>query len=182
MEITIDLDILNKNVLSLSEYVYLKALFEERPEEEMKKIFKCIDRIEEDSLQERGFLRLLPGGRVILREDAIALFDTSSLFDKFVVMFPIKTPDNRYLSPASVDTIEGSEIKKKWDKRFKGKAHLEKRALDVLEAEIEWRKKTNQMMFMNNAKTWLHQGNYEKFSYLLEEKSKVASKNNKDFM
>ena len=57
----------------------------------------------------------------------------------------------------------------KWNKLFKNKPHKERRALEVLEAELEWRKANNKMEFMHNAEAWLKQGDYENFEYLLEE-------------
>lgn len=184
MEITINVDILNKNDLSLSEYVYLKALYEERNEKELAIIFGCIDRIEEDSLQQRGFIKLMPSNKIVLREKTNKLFDSGSMFQKFITMFPVKAPSGRYLSPLRSDTIAGDKLEKKWNKLFKGKPHKEKRALDVLDAELKWRRDTNAMEYINNAEAWLNQGNYEKFEYLLEEHSKAAiqSKNRTDWM
>jgi hypothetical protein len=182
MEITINIDILNKNDLSLSEYVYLKSIYEERDKEEIRMIFKCIDHIEEDSLQKRGFIKLMPGGKVILRTATERLFNSGELFTKYLVMFPVKTPGGRYLSPLREETIAGDNIRKKWDQRFKNKPHKEAMALKVLDAELKWRRETNQMEFIHNAETWLHQGDYEKYEYLLDENDNEKVRNNKDFM
>lgn len=181
MEIIINVDVLNKHDLSLSEYVYLKSIYEERSKAEMLQIFSCIDRIEEDSLQDRNFIKILPDNEILLRDNAIKLFESKDLFTKYLTMFPVKTPSGRYLSPAGADTIKGAEIEKKWKKIFKNKPHKEQRALDVLEAELEWRRKNNSMEFMHNALTWLNQGNYQNFEYLLEEFSKKQA-NYTDFM
>lgn len=181
MEITINVDILNENDLSLSEYVYLKAIYEERTEEELRQIFSCIDRVEEDSLQERGFIKIAPDSQNILRHKAKKLFESADLFLKFLTTFPIKTPTGRYLSPLRSDTIKAEKLHAKWKRIFKNKPHKEARALEVLEAELEWRKKENKMEFIHNAETWLNQGDYENFEYLLEEHTKDIQHHD-DFM
>lgn len=182
MEIIINVDILNRNDLTLSEYVYLKALHENRSKEELTQIYTCIDRIEEDGLQERGFIKLMPGNTVILREKANRLFDSGNMFLTFLNTFPIKAPSGRYLSPLRSDTIAAEKLEKKWHKLFKGKPHREQRALNVLEAELEWRRNNNKMEFIHNAEAWLNQGDYENFEYLLEEHRHKDTQNHKDLM
>lgn len=172
---------LNQYGLSLSEYVYLKAVYEKKDPHEMAKIFLCIDRIEEDSLQDRGFIKILPDNKLILREPGLRLFNSGSHFLTYLTMFPIKTPSGRYLSPAGTEGVAVEKIKKKWNSLFKNKPHKEKRAIAVLEAELEWRRTTGQMEYLHNAEAWLNQADYEKFEYLLEE-FKSKQDNKRDFM
>lgn len=181
MEIVINVDVLSQHNLSLSEYVYLKALYEERSKEEMLQIISCIDRIEEDSLQDRGFIKILPDNEIILRDKSTKLFESGSLFLRYLTTFPVKTPSGRPLSPVGADTVKGKKMEAKWNKLFKNKPHKEKRALEVLEAELEWRKANNKMEFMHNAEAWLNQGDYENFEYLLEE-FKQKQESYTDFM
>jgi hypothetical protein len=172
MEITINVDILNAHDLSLSEYVYLKALYEHRSQEEMVLIFSCIDKVEEDGLQERGFIKITADNKVILRDKGTKLFESANLFLKFLTTFPIKAPSGRYLSPLKSGTVKADKLEKKWVKLFKNKPHLEKRAIEVLEAELKWRRDNNKMEFIHNAEAWLNQGDYENFEYLLDEYKK----------
>lgn len=182
MEITIDVDVLLKHNLSLSEYVYLKSIYEDRSKAEMLKIYSCIDRIEEDSLQDRGFLKILVDNEVTLRDKGLKLFESKNLFHTYIATFPIKTPCGRYLSPAGLVGIKVEKLEAKWKKHFKNKPHKEQRAIEVLEAEIKWRRDTHQLKFMHNAEAWLNQGDYQNFEYLLEEVSEVNKKTFNDMM
>lgn len=165
MDITIDYDTLINAGISLSEYVYLKALYEK---ENDAKIFKVIDRIEEDDLQARGFIKITRD-EIILRNKAIELFEGEDLFLKFLNTFPIKTPTGRYLSPLRNAGIAVEKVENKWKKLFKGKPHLQQTAIAVLEAELQWRRQTGQMEYINQIDVWLNQGNYEKYYYLLKQ-------------
>jgi len=166
MDITLDYDTLINAGISLSEYVYLKSLYEN---ENDSKIFKVIDKIEEDSLQQRGFIKITETD-IVLRKKALDLFEGEDLFLKFLNTFPIKTPGKRrYLSPLGNSGILAEKVKKKWDSLFKNKPHLQEKAIAVLEAELQWRKETGQMEYINQIDVWLNQANYEKFDYLLKQ-------------
>lgn len=165
MDITIDYDTLINAGISLSEYVYLKSLYDN---ENDRKIFKVIDRIEEDSLQARGFIKITET-EIVLRSKAIDLFEGGNLFLKFLTTFPIKTPSGRYLSPLRNSGIAVDKLEQKWNRVFKGKPHLQNTAIKVLEAELKWRKETGQMEYINQIDVWLNQANYEKYYYLLKE-------------
>jgi hypothetical protein len=181
MELTINIDVLNENNLSVSEYIYLKALSENFDKPSMDKILGCIDRIEEDNLQEKGFIKITTEGNV-LRDKGIKLFESGDLFTKYMVMFPVKAPNGRYLSPRGIETVAGQSIKSKWQRHFKGNPAKERRALEVLDAELKWRRETNQLNYMHNAETWLNQGDYEKFEYLLEDQQEIEEHQHKNFM
>lgn len=165
MDLKLDYDTLIENNLTLSEYAYLQALYEEENDD---RIYKVIDRIEEDSLQERGFVKITEG-KVILRKKGIILFEGDDLFLRFLNSFPIKTPSGRYLSPLRNKGMSVDRIRKKWDKLFGKHPALQQKALDVLDAELAWRRSTGQMEYINNIETWLNQANYEKYEYLLEQ-------------
>jgi hypothetical protein len=182
MEITINIDVLEEQQLSISEYVYLKALYDKRKPKDMKRIVSCIDRIEEDALQMKGFIKITPNQEVVLRQKGASLFDSASLFTRFLVMFPVKTPSGRYLSPRGYETVMGRKLEDKWNKRFLNKPDKERRALEVLDAELKWRRENNKMEFMHNAETWINQGDYEKFEYLLDEQQEAEEHLYNDFM
>ena len=178
MEIILNSKILLENELTISEYLYLKSLYEENND---PTLFKIIDKVNEDDLQQRGFLKITTQN-LVLRNKAIELFEGKDLFLKFLSSFPIKTPSGRYLSPLGNSGIVVGKIKKKWNTLFKNKPHIQEKVLNVLYAELEWRKKTNQLEFIHNIETWLNQGDYEKFEYLLEEKKEKDGHKYNDFM
>ena len=91
------------------------------------------------------------------------------MFYKFLSTFPIKTPKGRYLSPAGTEGVLVNNLKKKWNKIFKNKPLYEEKAINVLEAELSWRKKTNGLEYIHAAEAWLNGGDYEKYEYLLED-------------
>ena len=175
MEIRIDTEILSTNDLTISEYLYLKLIYEENDD---KVVYQVIDRVDDDSLQARGYIRILEG-QIILREKGLELFEGKDLFLKFMTMFPIKAPSGRFLSPLRSGTLSYKKLEKKWKSLFKGKPHLQQQALDVLEAELTWRRKSGSMEYIHNMETWLNQGDYDNYAYLLDEKK---DENYKDFM
>ena len=104
------------------------------------------------------------------------------LFLTWLLTFPIKTPGGRYLSPKNEDTVKGSSLRKKWKKSFGTDTLNQQRAIDILQAEIDWRKKAGNMEYIHNAETWLNQGDWENYAYLLDDKLKVTKKLREDFL
>lgn len=175
MDINISFDRLLALGLTLSEYGYLQILYsgEDNPDH-----YKVLDQVDEFTLQSRNFIKIT-GSEIVLRAKALELFEDKNLFLKFLNTFPIKTPSGRYLSPLRHSGMIVENVKKKWETLFGKKPHLQEEALAVLEAELNWRKRTGQMEYMHNIATWLHQADYEKFSYLLDDGQKGLSS---DFM
>lgn len=168
-------EILISNQLTISEYLYLKLLYTKDKDPEM---YKVLDQVEDDVLQLRGFIRILDS-EIVLRTKAIELFEGANLFSRFLVMFPVKSPEGRFLSPLRNDTIKGKALRTKWNTLFKNKPHLEQVAIDVLEAELKWRRNTGKMEYIHAADVWLNKGDYENYAYLLEEKEQT---NDRDLM
>jgi len=173
-----NIDDIFKNNLTISEYLYLRNLFVGE-DNKIKNLYKLIENINEDSLQERGFIKITEDA-IILRSKAIDMFLPKDLFYTFLSTFPIKTPNGRYLSPSgSGGEYKGmavDKLRKKWDSLFRNKENLQKNAIDVLNAEIKWRKKTGNIEYMNASETWLNQANFEKYAYLLEDNNKEINK------
>lgn len=175
MDISINTDILISNNLSINEYIYLKNLYLDESEK-IKNLYKIISNINEDSLQERGFIKITEE-TIVLRNKSLVLFEKQELFYKFLTVFPIKTPSGRYLSPAGTEGIAVTKLKKKWDTLFKNKEYLQEKAIRVLEAELKWRKDSNKLEYINAIETWLNSANYEKYEYLLDlDKNEINEK------
>lgn len=177
MEIRINTDILTTNKLTISEYLYLQLLYKGYTESEH---YKVLDTVDEEALQQRGFIKILKD-EIVLRTKGVELFEGKDLFLKFLNTFPIKAPSGRFLSPLRDDTSSAKALKGKWKRIFKNAPHLEQRAIDVLEAELRWRKKTNSLEYIHSAMVWLNQGDYENYAYLLDEE-KQREGNYRDLM
>lgn len=169
MDISVNIQTLKDYNITIDEYIYLKNLYVD-DKDKINDLFKIINNINEDSLQDRGFIKITDK-EVVLRQKTIELFEPKELFYKFLSTFPIKTPSGRYLSPARIDGVAVQKLKKKWDTLFKHKNNLEEKAILVLEAELSWRKKTNQLEYINAMEAWLNGNNYEKYEYLLDEEN-----------
>jgi len=136
-------------------------------------------------LANKGWLKIttLENGQraVDLRDKTRSLFEgDEDYFLKWFNLFPLKTGD-RYLRPKDDDTIKGRALRKKWNKHFKGNADKAKRAIQVLEAEKEWRRKNGKFQFMNNAETWLNQGKWEEYVDLLDSKDAQTARLKDDY-
>lgn len=165
-----NLDCLMENNLNISEYLYLKNLTLS-DQDKIQDIYKIIHEIDEDKLQDKGFIKITEEG-IVLRQKTIDLFNPPELFYKFLSTFPIKTPSGRYLSPAGTTGIAVTNLKKKWKNTFKNKHNLEQKAIIVLEAELKWRRQSNNLEYIHNAETWLNQADFEKYEYLVEDNNK----------
>lgn len=166
MDISINIESINNNDLTINEYLYLRNLYVE-DEDKVDNLFSLIDNINEDSLQDRGFIKITEES-IVLRQKTIDIFKPQELFYKFLATFPVKTPTGRYLSPVGTEGLAVKKLKKKWEGLFKNKNNLERKAIEVLEAEIKWRKNSGKMEFMQAMEAWLNGTNYEKYEYLLE--------------
>ena len=186
MELHFETDILAKHSLLVNEFLLLKSIYHKLYLKEdylsLHLLFagKTAYQIAITSLVSKDFIKISDNfdyefdndfNNVFLKSSSMDLFrNEKDLFLEFLVKFPIKTPSGRILSPVNDDTILGKKIRKKWNILFRGNATKEKKAIAVLEAELQWRKDTNSLEFMNNAYTWLNQGNFESYAYLIEKK------------
>ena len=174
-QITIDLELLRNHDLDINEYLSLYNL----------SCPGCIDGMflprssDLSRLEKKGFVKITSNG-VILREKANDFFGKKNdYFLQWLNAYPIRVRKthggSRVLSPASDETIEGRKLRKKWNAMFRGKPLEEEKAIKVLEAEVEMRKKSGDLEYMVEASRWLNQGYHEKYAYLLEEDQDVNS-------
>jgi hypothetical protein len=178
--IDIDKNILVLNELSVGEYLYLSEMNKNGSINIVD--VRVIGNIDLFSLQDRGFLKLMPD-RIVVREKAKELFvNPIDNFYRFVGIFPIKTPKGRYLSPKSLEGVAINNLKRKWLNLFKGNKSKEDRVISVLEAEIAWRKKGGELEYMTAIEAWLNGAFWEKYEHLLEDKVNVQKANNRELM
>tara|TARA_R110000868_G_scaffold359380_1_gene621243 strand:- start:9844 stop:10404 length:561 start_codon:yes stop_codon:yes gene_type:complete len=173
--LTVEFSLLKKHNISLNEYLALYNLV----------CPGCIGHIfthrssDVAGLEKKGFIKLTSEG-IILREKANLMFHVGEdYFLKWLNTYPMKvnksTGGSRVLSPKSDETTEGRKLRKNWKTRFKGAPEKEILAIKVLEAEVAMRIKANDLEFMVEAARWLNGGYYEKYEYLLEEKTDVIN-------
>lgn len=173
MDILIDIEYIRSKGLYVEEYLFLRNQFVTGIDKivSMQEVIRPINL---DRLEALLFIKKTPEG-IILRKKTLEMFNTDDLYDKFISIFPIKTPSGRPLSPLRAGGKNYEAIRKKFNKLFKSRAAAEN-AIKVLEAELLWRKQQNNLEYQNNVETWLNQANYEKFEYLLEEDLKAEEK------
>lgn len=188
----IKLSDLKKHNLNLQEYLTLRYLYHKKHGdwEILIESFGPVSSIFINSLESKGYIKICKdiddcskvGELFELREKANQLFEeTTDYFLKWLTMFPIKTPSGRYLSTTSDDTILGKKLRKKWKALFKNNTLMMQHVIDVLEAEMEWRRKNGKFEFMHNIETWLNQGDFEKYEYLLSDKKDKINKIRRDY-
>lgn len=136
-------------------------------------------------LQDLKYIKITDPSKGVfeLRESARLLFEgKKDLFYTWILTFPIKTPNGRYLSPKGENTVAGKKLRKKWKKLFGNDTLIQQRVIDILQAEVDWRKSNGTQEYIHNAETWLNQGDWEKYEYLLEENETETKKANEDFI
>lgn len=125
-------------------------------------------------LESKGFLKITNHG-IMLRERAIKLFeisDVDGMFNEFYCTFPLKVPGRNGGSRplrTGIDTDFAKKIKAKYVLLVISKG-LHLIAMEALKAEMEMRSKSSSMQFMHAIDAWLNQRDWEKYSYLIEEK------------
>lgn len=188
----IKLSDLKENKLNLQEYLTLRYLYHKKHGdwELLIESFGPISSIFMNSLESKGFIKICKdvgdcsnaSEFFELREKANVLFEeTTDYFLTWLGTFPIKTPSGRYLSTSSDDTIMGKKLRKKWKALFKNNSLQMAHAIEVLEAEMDWRRRNGKFEFMHNAETWLNQGDFEKYEYLLSDKKTEINKARRDY-
>lgn len=170
-KLVIDLKDLKKKGLSVAQFLYLASLYYDI-------LVRDMQEIKPEALGDllnKGYIYGKDNGFDITDYGAMMFESDSELFDKFIELYPTRvlSPNGtpRVLSPSGPDTIAGKKLKGKWDRMTGNRKDLKEHVLKCLEAEINMRKNTNTLHFMRNAETWLNNGTWEDYAYLLENKS-----------
>ncbi len=188
---TLDLKLIKKQGLTIRQYMMLQFFYFQKSGENKDYVqqYGRVPLTEANELALKGWLKINSfmgedgkvAKKVELRDKARKLFEgDEDYFLKWFNLFPLKTGD-RYLRPKDDDTIKGRALRKKWNKHFKGNADKAKRAIQVLEAEKEWRRRNGKFQFMNNAETWLNQGKWEEYADLLDSKDTQIARLKDDY-
>jgi|SRR5574344_1129111 hypothetical protein len=177
MEFNCNLDELDSQGLTFTEYLILFSIYNSV-------------RYKNIIINEKVYDLLIDKDYIKAKDDYYELTDKGfdffapkvDLFDKFIETFPTRVVDPvsgaiRILSPAKAGTISGNKIRKKWISITKGNSQLQEHIIECLLAEIELRKKANNLQFMRNIETWLNNGTWEDYSFYITEKNKPKSSN-----
>ena len=183
----IDIENIKKEGFTIKEFLDLKYLYSAKLGIDLQFVenYGKLNMRELQRYEDLGYIKTTIIDNIIryeFREKIRDLFEgDKDLFLTFLSTFPVKTPSKRYLSTSDENTIMGKKLRKKWNKLFKNNDVAARKAIKVLEAEMDWRRRTGNFEYMNNAETWLNQGNFEKYEYLLEEKEKMDSRTREDY-
>lgn len=184
--ITLDFRILKKFKINANEYLDLLHLYSIKKKINPKFVqsYKRGDHLYDLAQRDWLFVNVIGTEiKIELRDKVYSLFEgDKDYFLEWFSKFPIKTPSGRALKVQSSDTNAGRELHKKWKKHFRNKSDAARKAIQVLEAEMNWRRRNGKFEFMHNAATWLNQFDYEKHEYMLDEMKVTNEKKNEDYL
>jgi len=94
-----------------------------------------------------------------------------SFFSELLVNYPLKVYNGisiRYLRPADSEAKKAKDLRKKYESIIKTKAHHDL-VIKCLLLEVETRKRSNNLYYMQNLDTWINQRSWEQYKHLLNE-------------
>lgn len=170
-DITIPIELLTELGITINEYLILYSLacvsLSENFEYTTKQLVE---------LEKKGYIKIMSNG-ICIRYKLNKLFPSGEdpedidLFEQWIDHYPTKvtkkTGGTRALSPANTDTILGKKLRKKWNLLFKKDIRLQQKAVDVLEAEVNDKRRSGDLEYMVNAERWLNGGYWEVNDHLL---------------
>jgi hypothetical protein len=102
-------------------------------------------------------------------------------FYKFFATFPQKVPARaggyRPLRPLDVDSQSAKKLKAKYFSKVGKKLEKQQRVQEILEAEIDMRRRTRALQYMNAMEAYLNGFKWEESAYLLQQKRKKEEQN-----
>lgn len=167
MIIEINTDKLGKLGLSPNDYVYLYCICNKLP------VVCLFD--SSSNLERLGFVKITGEEGIMPRERAYELFeikDEVKSWIEFFMEFPMKVQSSggtRPLRPSTLEAKANDATKKKYLSIIKGKPDLHNTIVKILKAEIDMRRRTNSLQFMNAIDAWINQRKWEYYSYLLDQ-------------
>lgn len=174
MKIEIDTELLDKVLLTPSTFVYLYLVAHKIPHTPSS----IISPIELNWLEKTDWIKISPES-IELREKSYRLFEVSDkdrAWIEFFMEFPMKVNGSggatRPLRPTTLEAKANEPTKKKYLAVIKNNPDLHSTILQTLKAEVDMRRRTHTLTFMNAIDTWLNQRMWEKYAYLLAEEPK----------
>lgn len=137
---------------------------------------------------ERFFPRLLEDGFIIPKEDGIGytlgsrgneVFGGEDLFEEFFKLFPSSVETGigrRVISAKDPNSISGKVTHEIWKRVTKNKPYLQRKIIDALKRELEHKRASNSLAYLQGIDTWLRQATWEKWEDIPDsEKSSSSS-------
>jgi hypothetical protein len=182
-ELTLPLDLIRSNKMSVNEYLVLYDIVHGYP------IGDLIDNPLPTlvSLEGKGFVKLT-NNQVYLREKGSELFNADEdYFAIWLETYPTMVKKHhggkRALSPSKPNTILGKALRKKWNSVFKKDIKAQEKAILVLQQEVKDKTKNGNLEYMVEARRWLNEGYHEKYSFLVDDGIVPENKySNEDYM
>jgi len=167
--------------ITASQYVFLNLLWQKKVNTAKSLFVK--DQSLKDSipdLLDRGFLIKTGASFVIERKACGRIFGSSEDQDfwEFFSTFPLKVSANgstralRALDPNSKNALDA---RSKYKARVKTKA-MHRHVMACLNAEMEQKRRSNSLGYMQNIVTWLNQSTWQLSEYLLQNEQPKATK------
>jgi hypothetical protein len=128
------------------------------------------------SLIEKQFIQKSEDG-YILGEKGIKLFEGEDLFEEFYKTFPHKVETEfgfRPLSTLDPQSESAKATRAIWLRKTKNKAELQRRIITNLKRELEHRKRTNSLKYLQNIDTWIRDSTWEKWEDIPDNKNSTG--------
>lgn len=170
--VTIDILEISKLKLNINEYLTLVKI---KHDEENKSFPFKPDGQSELNLAERGFIKYDTDKQCyLLAENGRKVFEGDDLFEEFFALYPNYVDTGlgrRAISAKDPNSISGKATHAIWNKVTKNKPQLQRKIIEALKRELEHRKSTNSMAYLQGIDTWLRQATWEKWEDIPNEKN-----------
>lgn len=176
MLIQIETENLIKEKITPNDYIILKLLFDKNYEI-LKQLFNSDIMSNLIILENEGYLKVTCdeldwskiSTQVTLRQKTIDLFIVKQTgFYEFWSKYPVKV-GSRVLKAQDIDSKEALMCRDKWNRITQKNPIKEALIIKGLEIELEIRRKSNQLPYMQLVTTWLNQQTWEKYTHLINE-------------
>ena len=171
--ITINLNILKELKLNINEYLTLYFIY--LRDKQATKIPYESSLENQADLMVRKLLMLSKDDKAYkLTKNGLAIFESNKFFDIFYKVFPRTVPSNggeRVVSTNDPFGISAALTQKLWNKQTKGDEKLQQHIIQCLKLELSSRQGQGTLQYLHNINTWLRQGDWEKYEYLMDKKS-----------
>ena len=176
MLIQIETDQLVKEKLTPNNFIILKLLHESNYEL-LKELYYDSIKLTEDLifLESQGYLKItdeniswnIISTQIFIRQKTKDLFEVKeSGFYKFWSIYPLKV-GSRVLRAKDYNSKEGLICKQKWDRITHKNPIKEAEIIKALELEIEIRRNSSSLQYMQQITTYLNQQTWEKYTHLI---------------